>query len=489
MKELGGRILSVIRSTRKSPVLNSKPSRSIQFLLVFFGLVLLIPLLALLPGSSGFNPEVLWPLSTTLLAGWKLSKVTASTQTRLLDYVFWVFCYVWLGVAPAFQIRNEALPTTTPDVELTLIPLTSVVVDLGILAFILGSSIARARERGNRTVPDKSTRKSDLYRALVLSAFGLVTSVFYVQTVGFGAIFTSREQKYQLVTQIVQDTSVSGILTAIAWVPSCVSVALIVKISRETGDRRLLLLSLAVALPTLVIFNPLSTARYVLAAIWGGLALTMLWPLVTRNAAASKLLLLSGFIIVFPALNVFRYTTPKSSISDYILRGFDFNGDYDAYTQITNALQMYLTSPPAWGRQALGVVAFWVPRSTWPGKPLDTGILLAQYRGYSFTNLSAPIWAELLLNFGFFGVLAGFFLIGVWVRKFDSSNFLTPRIGTIYGFMVFYSIILLRGSLLQATGSLTLLIACSLVFTTRLKVVNQGRIAPTRVSKSEQAIS
>jgi hypothetical protein len=107
-------------------------------------------------------------------------------------------------------------------------------------------------------------------------------------------------------------------------------------------------------------------------------------------------------------------------------------------------------------RQPLGVVLFWVPRSLWADKPVDTGIYLAEERGYEFQNLSAPLWAEMFVIGGHLVVVGGFIALGYVVVRGDDR--LVERLAgrrrysVAAAFMPFYLIILLRGSLLQATA-------------------------------------
>jgi len=145
---------------------------------------------------------------------------------------------------------------------------------------------------------------------------------------------------------------------------------------------------------------------------------------------------------------------------------YEGNPDYDAFWQVANAFSYGLDGLIEPGRQALGSVLFWVPRGVWPDKPVDTGILLAQYRGYSFQNLSAPLWAEFLVNGGISVLIVGFLLLGYSLRVMDSR--LLPAfnaagywaiVGAIFPV---YMTILLRGSLLQATGVVAVALACLL---------------------------
>ena len=89
--------------------------------------------------------------------------------------------------------------------------------------------------------------------------------------------------------------------------------------------------------------------------------------------------------------------------------------------------------------------------------------MLAERRGYSFSNLSAPLWAEGYINFGIVGVVLLFFGFGVLVQRLDSQGAAALRLGGAAALpasiLPFYVFILLRGSLLQATGSLVVMIA------------------------------
>ncbi|MGI3785393.1 MAG: hypothetical protein ACRYG2_31970, partial [Janthinobacterium lividum] len=80
----------------------------------------------------------------------------------------------------------------------------------------------------------------------------------------------------------------------------------------------------------------------------------------------------------------------------------------------------------------------------------------------SFTNLSAPIWAEMLLNFGLWGVPVLSLLMGYALGRLDRAFRDLPESGALpiaTAVLPFYLLILLRGSLLQATGSLVVLLA------------------------------
>lgn len=76
-----------------------------------------------------------------------------------------------------------------------------------------------------------------------------------------------------------------------------------------------------------------------------------------------------------------------------------------------------------WGRTMLASILFWVPRELWPTKPFGLGYQLTLWfrphlapAGHS---MAASYLGELFLNFGVFGVLAGPFLLGYVLGRWD----------------------------------------------------------------------
>jgi hypothetical protein len=73
-----------------------------------------------------------------------------------------------------------------------------------------------------------------------------------------------------------------------------------------------------------------------------------------------------------------------------------------------------------------------------------------------YNNLSAPLWAEMYLDFGLPGIAILFALYGWVLRRVDDLYLRRPTDFTILAASVVagYSFIILRGSLLQAMGRL-----------------------------------
>lgn len=143
--------------------------------------------------------------------------------------------------------------------------------------------------------------------------------------------------------------------------------------------------------------------------------------------------------------------------------------DYDQIGMFANTITFSESGPGHfYGRQLAGSVFFAVPRSVWPGKPRDTGVMVGQWMGTVNTNLSSPIWAELWLDFGPLGMGAGLLAIGYAAARVDRryAKRATRRsppgslISVVVPLVAGYSFILLRGPLLQASGRVAIAAMC-----------------------------
>jgi hypothetical protein len=190
---------------------------------------------------------------------------------------------------------------------------------------------------------------------------------------------------------------------------------------------------------------------------------------------------LGSFVFLLPSLALSRYSADNlytGPTADSFLGNITFSGDWDSFAAVGNAVHYVQNHGTTRGFQFLGSVCFWVPRSLWPTKPVDTGILLADDRGYSMTNLSAPLWAEAYINGGMVVVALVFLAYGALsvIASTHTWNALRSNgpwaiAGCIFAW---YSFILLRGSLLQATGGAVLMAVCILF------VVERRRPTPER---------
>lgn len=122
-------------------------------------------------------------------------------------------------------------------------------------------------------------------------------------------------------------------------------------------------------------------------------------------------------IIIFPLSSIITHS--KISLND--IKSGNMNVDlnmiidqfhelhYDAYANLNLTFEVVQEDNIQFGRQLLGSVLFFVPRSIWASKPVSSGELLGDYLienyGYNFNNLSCTITAEAYLNGKYIGVI------------------------------------------------------------------------------------
>ena len=426
-----------------------------------------------------------WLLTLALIvwSGARLAHRIATGRPELFDFVFWLFTYVFMALAPTVQMRADQPSTTTPGMLPEQDVRTAAVVWLGVLCYEVGRFWAG---RGRRHAEPEHAPAAPVLdvvpaRAVVLTVIGVLAAAYYVSRIGVGTLFMSRYTAYSIRSERMPDVATRSIVSAAGSYPLLIAIGVYVRlwVTRALGSRSAQYLPFA-AIATfvlLVVTNPISSARYDFGTVAFALVVfagVMGTPARARLAMAGTVLAL---LFVFPVADAFR-----SENVDVRRAGFfgEYlgNADYDGFWQIGNALSFFDDGLVRPFRQAAGVLLFWVPRGVWPDKPADTGIVLAEYRGYGFTNLSAPLWAELVVNGGIALLVVGFVALGFALRRLDRRATAALLGGGLWWAIIgavfpFYMVILLRGSLLQATGTFVVALAATLF-------VRAGRSAQPR---------
>jgi oligosaccharide repeat unit polymerase len=221
------------------------------------------------------------------------------------------------------------------------------------------------------------------------------------------------------------------------------------KNKKVPGSGLFLLISLAFLLLTNF---PLATARFMAGAFYIGLFFVIKPHF--NNKALPYIGLLALFLIVYPATSYVRYLVTLSAYQfDLWNPTFFLSGDFDNYSTLNMTIQYVERNGITFGRQLLGVLFFFVPRSIWPDKPIGSGHLIANSRNWDFTNISCPIVAEGYINFGIFGIIIFALLLGYIVAKLDSKFYQYGKLNVLKIFyplslgMIFF---LLRGDLMSS---------------------------------------
>lgn len=495
-----------------NPALAAKSISRVGLMIALIGaLSVLMPvaLLAELP-DVGRSRAWVWTVGVLIWSGFRLSLLISAGAPRLFDFFFHLYCYIFMGIGPTAQIRTDSLSTTTQGIDPALDVPTAQVVVGGILCYEIGRGVlvflerrrAEAQARRPEVLGEQPFGRAlalvSPLRSLALGAVGFAAAAYYVAKIGVGSLFVSRATSREMITLAWSDPATQAIVRALAIFPLLVCVGAVNELRRSSrgSSRFLYVMVMLVAMVALLsVVNPISSARYTFGTVLFAFVI-FAGPLRTRlSATITMASTLAGFLLLFPLADAFRRDEANFAGRGGFFAEYVGNADYDSFWQIANALLFWLDGLVEPLNQFFGSIFFWVPRAIWADKPIDTGILLAQYRGYSFSNLSAPAWAEMLVNGGPVAVVIGFLILGVVLRKLDSLIVPAFRTGgwlTLVGAIFpVYLMILLRGSLLQATGSLVVAIACVIFVRARPGSSNPTRpvgfARPTRRSESAGA--
>jgi hypothetical protein len=396
------------------------------------------------------------------IAGYYLAKQLWNVNMHLARFCFATFSYVWFGLAPFVQLASGQLPILTPNVELSLLPIGALLTAscLTLTIFL----IERRKETAYIAGEGQGQERIYVFPAMLLAIIGYATGFYYASSIGLRTLFQPRYQRNALSLESVGDPTFLALFQAIGWVPSLVACLALKSIHSATGKTRYWVLSIVASIPALILTNPISSARYLSGAVWGAIGITLFVSSRLKSFVRVKFAILFSIIFIFPAASIFRSATTQYSRQDFFSE-YQGNPDYDAFFQFINSLEISRYHSWGWTDQLLGPLLFWVPRSVWADKPVDTGIYIANFKGYGFTNLSAPWLAEGIIGLGFFGLVVVTYLLARSIRKIDlglsldANGFVRPE----NAFLGFYLLIVLRGSILQCTGVLALFLALNFI--------------------------
>ncbi|MFD7990288.1 hypothetical protein [Streptomyces mexicanus] len=457
-------------------------SRALSVPLVL-GFSVFLPLLVLVQPGTGPHDSALWmQLALAMYAGVRLSAMILTSRRKLLAGSFWLFVYMAMGVAPLAQDVLGRTPTPVVGARTDLTEAVSLVL-IGCVAFDIGSLLARQRtdrERAERLRPALVHRR----RLYLLTLLAFAGSAFLVLKLGGPAVFfTSRQEIISSVQEagLSQADSQAGqaVVRGFGTVPALIAWLVYTRwlVTSRRARRSVVVIAvwLALAGVNAVVNNPISNPRFWFLTV----LFSMLFTVFPVSAALYRIALSLGVVvalIVFPFADRFRYdaadyrplqtTSPLEPLAAK---------DYDQVGMFANTIT-YVQSGQGhtYGRQLAGSVLFAVPRSVWPGKPIDTGVAVGQWMGAVNTNLSSPVWAELWIDFGPLGMTAGFVALGYAAARVDrryarrAVRRAPPGslIALVVPLVAGYSFILLRGPLLQASGRVAIAALCIALITT-----------------------
>jgi hypothetical protein len=420
----------------------------------------LVPML-LVTGAGGMAAAL--AVCVIVLAGTRLGWLIGIGQPRLTEFSLWTFTYVFLGLAALVQFQTATFPTSAPWFDTAFHDNAEVAVLVGSAAAMLGIRLAAGRPATRALLRTPMVHER---RVHLLATISLPVNLYYLVQIGPATVLQSREEMWAAQIARWPGTGPTALAVAVSTLPLLVVFIGLLGVNRQRADRgespRYTLL-VVVGSAVLYSVNPISSPRYFSGTVILSMVAALGAYATPWRMRISAMAFLGGLFLLFPLADAFRAkgrvdteVAPIESLS---------TGDFDSTIQISNSLDVLADTGITWGRQLLGVPLFWVPRESWPEKPVSTGTYIADHMGYSFTNISSPLIAELLINGGWPLLIVGMFGFGWWVRRRDDHMVRFGRLGgrlsAIDWILPFYLIMVLRGSLLSAALQFSVLWAAA----------------------------
>jgi hypothetical protein len=400
-----------------------------------------------------------WPVfglfvAITALSSWRLF---SDERGYSLNKVWWLFNLIFLGLIPSLQLAVHTMPWHTGDISTgTMLRANGyILLCLGVFEIV--------RLWASRAFVPQPERKGPPIPEVLVNQFATITPAIMLCCGAALFIVTGSKGLY-----------LRGYMEAALWQHSTSFQLLFDKILRGTmlwcciagivlfrqhrlGRNTLLL----ILIPGLLFNFPLAMPRYMTLTVF------LAWTLAAgfqslRRGHRFSLLLLGLFIFIAPLFGVTRYAgidmdqrlaAPRQLFEKAVLVT-----DYDAWSSLCRTMQYTAAQGSTGGRQLMGTILFFVPRSVWPAKPIGSGAWLFSQLGLDFKNVACTFLAEGYINFGFGGGILFTAVLALIIARFDGwywqrngqSAFRLPRL--FYFVLIGMLFFILRGDLMSSVA-------------------------------------
>ncbi len=438
-------------------------------ILILFSVLIVLPLLLLAASTDSLVASLPLILVGLILvySSAHLATMAASSSHRIVAITFWIFVYIFLAVAPFFQIAIQNFPWPGHYDDMLLVKSSFIVIG-GLIAFDLGYYLIPVRKALLVTTILNHSINRRIIPILGLISLALIPYLLS-RVGGLEMLFAPRSVRVQLLMLNFNMPTMMLLIHGLNTPIYVLSVAaLVVWIARHVKGQRTAwlwkVMTIIMLGATLILNNPISTPRYQVGTILLSIVFVLPW----RRWSSLVIIIgtVLGLFIIFPFADLFRNTldvnVSERIVQTSISRELTYNGDYDAFQMIVNAAKVLEQNRANFqlGRQISGALLFWVPRAVWENKPIATGQWIAEKMGYSYTNLSSPLWAEFFIDGGWLLLMIGFLGYGYLVRIIDNwyvishSSGYARLVSIIVPIYAGYQFFLLRGALMPALAYL-----------------------------------
>ena len=374
-----------------------------------------------------------------------------------ISMMHWLFCFFFFFLAGFVQYLSNIFPWSYHISDDTSIK-SNILLMMWTIMFIFGR---KASTRSNKKIFSRLNNKVDSYSLFNTNRVMLLSLVMFLivgyRIASFGITNFMKKSVISAEMTYSTNSSMAMLIEHFLIATSCFITLISIALYKKNKSFRIYAL-----LNTLLLFIayfPTTISRYAAAAIYGSVFI-LLFPKM-KKSRFFVIAFLFSFVVIFPFMNYFRYKdlvevnlfkAIENSFSQ-VAKGW-YEGHYDAYTTFSMSVDYVTNNGPTYGNQLLGVLLFFVPRSIWGNKPYGSGYFLASSSGMTFTNISCPIPAEGLLNFGLIGLALFGLLFGYISERVDSNLYneeleIQTKHDILYPVVVLLSFFLFRGDMMS----------------------------------------
>lgn len=386
-----------------------------------------------------------------------------------------VALFLFLGSASLLQYSRGTFGVagSLGAVRKQILP-AAIAISLWLVGYLIAYEFRRAAlaRRAQKPASGFLSRPVTPIRALLLSLLAIL-DLAYLGVMGLLGVSTRGAAEEAIA--VFSSSAGAGNLSSAFYIinftlarplpPVALLAGLLVLLRNPRGQSKAMIpFVLIVGLGTLVVNNPFAASRMFLTCSLIGFAA----PFFLRRFKTSWVLIASTLfgLAFLPALSASRNTFDFKEFRDVfeLISPLDYlstSSDVDLLGMTALCQQWIDSRGHRWGLQILGALFSFIPRPFWPDKPIATGAMVTGDLGFDFTNLSPPILAEPLVDFGLIGVPLVAAVFGLILARLDYTYWAPGRknlassyriIDAIYPFWLMCTVAITRGDLFAAVS-------------------------------------
>lgn len=401
------------------------------------------------PFAAANRLAVVLLLGSIAFLGAQLVITLASSDEQPAFFMYLTYMLFYYLIPGVSHIANGYFPFFEMQYSPSLIQSGSMIIPIFVVTFAFGYAMKVRTPRNYGIVIDAKLKFVCLCTAALAMVLGVSVGLSYFQI--------SRGEQ-ELYSDILHGPLITLMITATRAMAFIALLCSLLILSRKVSVPNLIILAITIAVVG-IIMNPLAIPRSYLASYFLS-TLFVFRPLTRKLKFAILSVLIVGQVTVLPLLSElqrgsgqFDFWSAVNEVSE--------SADFDGLQSTINVVAYADTAGFKYGDNLLSAALVFVPRSVWPSKSYAAGAEAAEAMGYAYINVSSPLPSEFYLDFGYFGVVIGGFLVG-WIfryidvtvafRRMQKNRLLIISSACFISFIF----IVLRGSLIGTFGALFL---------------------------------